>query len=98
MYLFNIYLLILSIYYVPGNFDGAGHTQVSQTDNILALMEPILLWEKLNKSQIYTILGGDDAMTLWRFWECYLAMTKHLNRESSCFCCSAWLELWLASK
>ena len=64
MYLSNIYLLILSVYYVPGNFDAAGHTQLNQTENILALLEPILLWEEVDKSQIYTILGGDDTMTL----------------------------------
>lgn len=35
-----------------GNFDGAGYTQVNQTGNILTIMEPILLWEKIDKSHI----------------------------------------------
>ena len=55
-----------------GNFDGAGYTQVNQTGNILTLMEPILLWEKIDKSHIwyYVVmmpwLSGDSGNVIWQ--------------------------------
>lgn len=95
----NLFIQHLFIKHLYLNW-GAGDIHVNQrNNNMLALMEPTLLWKETDKNQIHKMLGSNDTMTLFGDSENIIWQQQNtLNRKTSCFCWSAWLELWLASK